>query len=68
MEVYVYNTANEELIRRLDKEFKVVTVIQGKEDGHSGGYVLAIFDPREENEIHNKVKELYKEVDQKVTK
>lgn len=58
MTYFAYHTEDEEELRKLDKEFRVVTVMGNPEDGYSDGWDLAIFDPRSKREIAKDIQKL----------
>jgi len=60
---YEYNTSDERLIRKLDKEFQIVTLINTQEHGYSKGYDVAIYSSMSKNSIRKKITELKSEKD-----
>jgi len=62
MQRYLYHTTDEDVLKTIDAEFHVVTVIGFPEDGYSSGYDLAIFDKRSKSEIKMAIRKVYREI------
>lgn len=65
MNTYAFSTADEDVIKEVDKEFTVATVFGTPESGYSSGYDIEIYDSRSEETIHNIVESIKRNTTQK---
>lgn len=65
MNTYAFSTTDEDVIRKVDKEFEVAVVFGAPESGYSSGYDIEIYDSRSEDTIHNIVESIRKNTTKK---